>query len=225
LVPKIDTSSRVEQLEVMSGEVAGKNEKMPSGEKPEGKMPSGGKPKEKVPSREKHKGKKEESQGSSRSHKKKDDNKKRMSKVVYYETDTSSSPSTSRVESTSSKHHESKPVNQIPFCYPRIPKHTPLFLVLLGKSSQFDGEDYSWWSLKMKSHLYSFHSSIWDVVDLGMKIPEIGNEDYDPNEVAQIIHRNPSHNGITYLFVYGRIQQGEWVENRQGDLGHTQDNK
>ena len=49
-----------------------------------------------------------------------DNKRKKMRKVVYYEIDTSSSPSTSDTsKSTSSKHHERKPVktnfNQIPF--------------------------------------------------------------------------------------------------------------
>jgi hypothetical protein len=66
-----------------------------------------------------------------------------MNKVVYYETD-SSSPVTSVTESTSSKHHERKTSNQIRHLYPRIPKHSQLFLVPLGKPPQFDGEDYSW---------------------------------------------------------------------------------
>jgi hypothetical protein len=38
----------------------------------------------------------------------------------------------------------------------------------------------------MKSHLSSLHPSIWDVVDLGIMLPEIGDEDYDSNEVTQI---------------------------------------
>jgi hypothetical protein len=95
-----------------------------------------------------------------------------MRKVVYYETDTSSSPSTSNTESTPSKRNERKPVksNQISFQYSRIPKHIPLLSIPLGKRLQFDGYDYSWWSIKMKSHLYSVHPSIWDVVDLGMNL-------------------------------------------------------
>jgi hypothetical protein len=60
----------------------------------------------------------------------------------------------------------------------------------LGKPPQFDGDDYSWWSVKMKSHLNSLHPSIWDVIELGMKISEIGDEDYDSDEAAQIIHYN-----------------------------------
>jgi hypothetical protein len=182
----------------MSGEVTDKSEKIPSGEKFEEKVPSGEKPngnkEENVLSekkhKEKHKEKKGESQGSSKSHKKDDKKKKRMRKVVYFETGTSSSPSTSNVVSSFSKCHERKPVNQILFCYPRNPKHTPLFSVPLEKPPQFNGEDYSWWSVKMKSHLYSIHPSIWDVIELGMKIQNIGDEDYDLEEATQIVHRN-----------------------------------
>lgn len=86
-----------------------KNEKVPSGGKPE---PSGSKPKDKVPSgdiksfddKHKHKERKKESAGSTKSHKKNKDHKKnkKMKKVVYYETN-SSLPSTLGDKSTSSK--------------------------------------------------------------------------------------------------------------------------
>jgi hypothetical protein len=37
-------------------------------------------------------------------------------------------------------------------------------------SPHFDGEDYSFWIHKMRSHLFSLHPSIWDVVENGMHI-------------------------------------------------------
>jgi hypothetical protein len=60
--------------------------------------------------------------------------KKKMKKVVYYETD-SLSPSTSgsNAPSITSKRHERKKFSKIPLRYPRIPKHTPLLSVPLGK--------------------------------------------------------------------------------------------
>jgi hypothetical protein len=133
-----------------------KSKKVPLSEKREEKLLSG----------EVHK---EESHGSSKSHKK-DGKKKKMRKVVNYEIDTS--PSTSGNESTTFEGRECKTVkaNQIPFQYPRIPKYTPLLSVPLGKPSQFDGDNYSWCSIKIKRHLYSLHPSIWDVVDLGMNL-------------------------------------------------------
>jgi hypothetical protein len=94
--------------------------------------------------------------------------KKKMKKVVYYETD-SSSPSTSgsNAPSVTSKHHERKKFSKIPLRYPRISKHTPLLSVPLGKPPVFDGEDYCMWSDKMRHHLTSLHTSIWDIVEFG----------------------------------------------------------
>jgi hypothetical protein len=119
------------------------------------------------------------------------DKKKKMRKVVYYETD-SSSPSTSGSDtpSVTSKRHEHKKFSKIPLCYPRIPKRTPLLSVPLGKPPMFDGEDYNMWSDKMRHHLTSLHTSIWDVVEIGVQVPSPGDEDYDSDEVAQIRHFN-----------------------------------
>jgi hypothetical protein len=114
-----------------------------------------------------------------------------MRKVVYYETD-SSSPSTSGSDtpSVTSKRHERKKFSKIPLRYPRISKHTPLLSVPLGKPPTFDDEDYSRWSDMMRYHLTSLHKSIWDVVEFGVQVPSIGDEDYDEDEVAQIVHFN-----------------------------------
>jgi hypothetical protein len=117
--------------------------------------------------------------------------KKKMKKVVYYETD-SSSPSTSSSDAPSitSKRHERKKFSKIPLRYPRIPKHTPLLSVPLGKPPVFEGEDYSLWSARMKGHLTSLHKSIWDVVEFGPQVPQVGDKDYDSDEADQIRHFN-----------------------------------
>jgi hypothetical protein len=114
-----------------------------------------------------------------------------MRKVVYYETDTSS-PSTSGSDapSVTSKRHERKKYSKIPLRYPHISKRTPLLSVPLGKPPVFDGEDYNMWSDKMRHHLTSLHTSIWNVVEFGVQVPSIGDEDYDSDEVAQIHHFN-----------------------------------
>jgi hypothetical protein len=114
-----------------------------------------------------------------------------MKKVVYYETD-SSLPSTSGSDTASvtSKRQECKKYSKIPLCYPRIPKNTPLLSAPLGKPPTFDGEDYSRWSDMMRYHLTSLHKSIWDVVEFGVQVPSVGDEDYDEDEVAQIVHFN-----------------------------------
>jgi hypothetical protein len=164
----------------MSGEHAKKE--MVTSEKPatsHGKAPSGescNKKKEESPPHKSHRS---------------GDKKKKMKKVVYYETD-SSSPSTSGsdVSSITSKRHERKKFSKIPLRYPRISKRTPLLSVPLGKPTMFDGEDYNMWSDKMRHHLTSFHTSIWDVVEIGVQVPSPGDEDYDSDEVAQIRHFN-----------------------------------
>jgi hypothetical protein len=112
-----------------------------------------------------------------------------MNKVVYYETD-SSSPFTSSTESTSLKCQEHKKYSKIPLRYPRIPKHTPLISIPLGKPPYFDGEDYCMWGDKMRNHLTSLHKIIWDIIEFGEQAPQVGDEDYDFDEATQIRHFN-----------------------------------
>jgi hypothetical protein len=64
------------------------------------------------------------------------------------------------------------------------------------KPPYFDGEDYSWWSHKIKGHLYSLHPSIWDIVKLGMQIPDNNDEDCNSIEVEQIVHHNSQANTV-----------------------------
>jgi hypothetical protein len=178
---------------VISGEHA-KNDKVPLGGKPE---PSGSKPKGKVSSggmklsgnKHKQKEHKEESSGSTKPHNKKGDKKKMMKKVVYYDTD-SSAPSTSDIESTSSKRQEHKRSNHIPFVYPRISECAQLLWVPLGRPHQFYGDDYAMWSDKMRHHITSLHESIWDIVEFGVQSPQVGEEDSDSDEAAQFLHFN-----------------------------------
>jgi hypothetical protein len=165
----------------MSGDHAKKE--MVTDEKPatsHGKAPSG-------ESRNKEKEKESLSHKSRRS----GDKKKKMRKVVYYETNSSSSSTSgSDMPSVTSKRHERKKFSKIPLRYPRIPKHTPLLSVPLGKPPTFDGEYYARWSDMMRYHLTSLHKSIWDVVEYGVHVPSVGDEDYDEDEVAQIVHFN-----------------------------------
>jgi hypothetical protein len=117
--------------------------------------------------------------------------KNKMKKVVYYETD-SSSPSTSGSDTpyVTSKRHERKKFSKIPLRYLLIPRHTPLLSVPLRKPLMFNGEDYSRWSNLMRYHLTSLHKSIWDIVEFGVQVPSLGDEDYDADEVIQIQHIN-----------------------------------
>jgi hypothetical protein len=97
------------------------------------------------------------------SHKKRDGKKRRIKKIIYNDSDaSSSSPRDDDDEDSSSK---KKTVNQnYSFDYSRIHynSNAHLLSIPLGKPPHFDGEDYSFWSHKMRSHLFSFHPSIWD---------------------------------------------------------------
>jgi hypothetical protein len=62
----------------------------------------------------------------------------------------------------------------MPLRYPRISKHALLLSVPLGKPPYFDGEDYCMWSDKMRHHLTSLHESIWDIVEFGAQVPQVG---------------------------------------------------
>jgi hypothetical protein len=152
---------------------------------------------------------KEESSSSIKSHRKGD--KKKMKKVVYYETD-SSSPSTSSSESSvTSKRHEHKKYSKMPLRYPRISKRAPLLSVPLGKPPYFDGEDYCMWSDKMRHHLTSLHESIWDIVEFGVQVPQVGDKDDDSDEAAQVRHFNSQATSILLASLcrgeYNKVQE------------------
>jgi hypothetical protein len=89
------------------------------------------------------------------SHKKRDGKKKRrIKKIVYYDSDESSS------SPRNDDDEKRKPVNSnYLFDYSRIPfnSNAHLLSIQLGKPPHFDGEDYSFWSHKMRSHLFSLH--------------------------------------------------------------------
>jgi hypothetical protein len=119
------------------------------------------------------------------SHKKRDRKKKRrIKKIIYYDSDASSS--SPRDDDSSSK---KKMVNQnYSFDYSRMPynSNAHLLSIPLGKPPHFDGEDYSFWSHKMHSHLFSLHPSIWEIVENGMHFDSTDN----PVVINEQIHKN-----------------------------------
>jgi hypothetical protein len=122
------------------------------------------------------------------SHKERDEKKKRrIKKIIYYGSDaSSSSPRDDNDDDSSSK---KKTVNQnYSFDYSRIPynSNAHLLSIPLGKPPHFDGEDYSFWSHKMHSHLFSLHPSIWEIVENGMHFDSIDN----PVIINEQIHKN-----------------------------------
>jgi hypothetical protein len=120
--------------------------------------------------------------------KKKDGNKKRrIKKIIYYDNDASSSSLRDDDDEDSST--KKKTVNQnYSFDYSRIPynSNAHLLSIPLGKPPHFDGEDYSFWSHKMRSHLFSLHPSIWEIVENGMQFDSSDNHVL----INEQIHKN-----------------------------------
>ena len=102
------------------------------------------------------------------SHKKKDGKKKRrIKKIIYYDSDASSSSPRDNDDDSSTK---KKKINQnYSFdYYPMLYNSNAYLSIPLGKPPpHFDGDDYSFWSHKMRSHLFSLHPSIWEIVENG----------------------------------------------------------
>jgi hypothetical protein len=120
------------------------------------------------------------------SHKKKDGKKRRIKKFIYYDSDASSSSLRDDDDDSSSK---KRTVNQnYSFDYSRMPynSNAHLLFIPLGKPPHFDGEDYSFWSHKMHSHLFSLHPSIWEIMENGMHFDSTDN----PVIINKQIHKN-----------------------------------
>jgi hypothetical protein len=103
-------------------------------------------------------------------HKRKDGKKKktmRIKEIVYYD---DSDESSSSQKDDDNDYEKRKTVISIP----------------LGKPPHFDGEDYGFWSHKMRSHVFSLHPSIWEIVESGMKFDSSDS----PMFINEQIHRN-----------------------------------
>jgi hypothetical protein len=121
-------------------------------------------------------------------HKRKDGKKKktrRIKEIVYYDHSDESSSS----QKADYDYEKKKMVNSnFSFDYSRIPQSTNAHLlsIPLGKPPHFDGEDYGFWSHKMRSHLFSLHPSIWEIVESGMKFDSTNS----PMFINEQIHKN-----------------------------------
>jgi hypothetical protein len=101
--------------------------------------------------------------------------KRHIKKIIYYDNDASSSSPRDDDEDSSIK---KKTVNQnYSIDYSRMPynSNAHLWSIPLGKPSHFDREEYSFWSHKMCSHLFSLHPSIWEIVENRMHFDSSDN--------------------------------------------------
>jgi hypothetical protein len=118
---------------------------------------------------------------------KKGKKKRRIKKIIYYDNDaSSSSPRDDGDEDSCTK---KKTINKnYSFDYSRIlyNSNAHLLSIPLGKPPHFDGEDYSFWSHKMRSHLFSLHPISWEIVENGMQFDSSDN----PIFINEQIHKN-----------------------------------
>jgi len=107
---------------------------------------------------------------------------KMMKKMEKQET-----PSSSPKKSTSSKHEE---YNRNSFDYSRMQSNSSsnFISVPLGKAPLLDGLNYADWSNKMKLHLIALHLSLWEVVNVGVRMPK--SDDEVSPEMMLDLHRN-----------------------------------
>jgi hypothetical protein len=118
--------------------------------------------------------------------KRKEGKKKRhITKIIYYNNDASSSSLKDDDNSSTKKITVSQNYS---FDYSRISYNlnAHLLSISLSKPPHFDGEDNSFWSHKMHSHLFSLHSSIWEIVENGMHFDSSDNHMF----IDEKIHKN-----------------------------------
>jgi hypothetical protein len=64
---------------------------------------------------------------------------------------------------------------------------------------------------KMRHHLTSFHENIWDIVEFEAQAPQVGDEDYNSDEAAQIRHFNSQATSILLASLcreeYNKVQR------------------
>ena len=68
-------------------------------------------------------------------------------------------------------------------------------LMLMMLCSSFSGSNTRGVT-KMRHLLTSLHESIWDIVEFGAQVPQLGDKDYDSDEAAQIRHFNSQATSI-----------------------------
>jgi hypothetical protein len=131
------------------------------------------------------------------SQKKKDGKKKRrIKKIVYYDSSESSSS-----QKDDEYEEKKKTVNSnFSFDYSHIPHNSNAHLlsIPLGKPPHFDGEDYGFWSHKMRSHLFSLHPSIWEIVENGMQFDSSDNSMF----INEQIHKNAQATTVLLASLY-----------------------
>jgi hypothetical protein len=141
------------------------------------------------------------------SHKRRDGKKKktrRIKEIIYY--DDSDESTSSQKNNDDNDYDKRKTVNSnFSFDYSRIPhiSNAHFLSIPLGKPPHFDGEDYGFWSHKMRSHLFSLHPSIWEIVENGMKFDSSDS----PIFINEQIHKNAQATTVLLASVDSSLHQ------------------
>jgi hypothetical protein len=134
-------------------------------------------------------------------HKRKDGKKKktrRIKEIVYYD---DSDESSSSQKDDDNDYEKKKTVNSnFSFDYSRISysSNAQLLSIPLGRPPHFDGEDYGFWSHKMRRNLFSLHPSIWEIVESGMKFDSTDS----PMFINEQIHKNAQATTVLLASLY-----------------------
>jgi hypothetical protein len=80
---------------------------------------------------------------------------------------------------------------------PNKAKGVPVRFVSVGPATAAKASSEGWrLCLRPNNHITSLHESIWDIVEFGAQAPQVGDEDYDSDEAAQITHFNSQETSI-----------------------------
>jgi hypothetical protein len=127
---------------------------------------------------------------------------KKMLKSGSLRDASSSSPKDDDDDDSSSKKKTVKQNYSFDYSHISYNSNAHLLSISLGKPPHFDGEDYSFWSHKMCSHIFSLHPSIWEVVENGIH--------FDSNDNAIFIHEQIHKNAQAIVVLLASLCMDEY---------------
>jgi len=101
--------------------------------------------------------------------------------------------STSNINKDNDDHHDTDSnktqFHTYAYNHDKIPKFPSMHFNSLnvGKAPRIDGISYTEWVYRMKMHLVSLHPRLWEIVDVGITLPDTGRE-MTPKEAQDLYH-------------------------------------
>jgi hypothetical protein len=116
-------------------------------------------------------------------HKKKSKSKSKSKRIVI-ESSSSSTSSSDEGSIYIKRRKKKKSVtsndSRTPFNYDNMSSNDNFFSVSLEKPPHFDGTNYTQWRTNMRWHLFSLHSSLWEIVCVDIEQPDCDDESFGP---------------------------------------------